>query len=77
VTLSDEFSPQHEISERHLVAPDEFLDRLFWGRLDPKAPLLLERALQIEQSFEFGDALSPSDIDRRLQFKPTNKTAAS
>jgi 8-oxo-dGTP pyrophosphatase MutT (NUDIX family) len=50
VTLGKAFAPQHEISERHLVMPDEFLDKLFWGRADPKAPLLLERALQIEQN---------------------------
>jgi hypothetical protein len=50
VTLGSDFSPKHEISDRHLVTPDEFLDRLFWGRKDPKAPMLLERALEMERS---------------------------
>jgi ADP-ribose pyrophosphatase YjhB (NUDIX family) len=52
VTLGSDFSPQHEISERFLVMPDELLDKLFWGRMDPKAPLLLDRALEIEQNYE-------------------------
>lgn len=51
VTLGKDFFPKHEITERHLVTPDEFLDRLFWGRTDPAAPLMLERALAMEQSY--------------------------
>jgi ADP-ribose pyrophosphatase YjhB (NUDIX family) len=61
VTLGKAFTPKHEISERHLVTPDDFLDRLFWGRKDPKAPMLLERALEIEQSYESGDVPIPPD----------------
>jgi hypothetical protein len=61
VALDSDFSPKHEIGDRHLVTPDEFLDRLFWGRKDPKAPMLLERALEIEQNFagssSFGELL--------------------
>lgn len=48
ITLNDEFLPQHEIAERRLVAPDDFLDTLFWGRTDPKAGILLDHALQLE-----------------------------
>ncbi len=48
VTLADEFVPRHEIAERKMVAPQDFLDTLFWGREDPKAATLLERALQLE-----------------------------
>ena len=50
VILGNEYAPQHEVTERHLVEPEAFLDRLFWGRTDPKASLLLERALEIEQN---------------------------
>ena len=53
VILGVDFSPKHEVTERHLVSPDEFLDRLFWGRKDPKAPMLLDRALEIEREFTF------------------------
>ena len=49
VTLADEFVPQHEVRLRHLVAPEAFLDTLFWGRDDPKAAVLLQRALEIER----------------------------
>lgn len=49
ITLDDEFRPQHEIAERRLVAPDNFLDTLFWGRTDPKAGILLENALQLDR----------------------------
>jgi len=44
IELADEFRPEHEITRRILVEPEEFLDTLFWGRTDPKAPILLERA---------------------------------
>jgi len=50
VTLGNEFLPRHEVTERYLVCPDEFLDRLFWGWTDPKARMLLERALEIEHN---------------------------
>jgi 8-oxo-dGTP pyrophosphatase MutT (NUDIX family) len=48
ITVNAEFSPTHEVTERVLVKPEEFLDRLFWGRIDPKGTMLLDRALQIE-----------------------------
>jgi hypothetical protein len=49
VTLADEYLPAHEIAQRRLVTPDRFLDALFWGRADPKAAMLLDRALEIER----------------------------
>jgi 8-oxo-dGTP pyrophosphatase MutT (NUDIX family) len=49
VTLADAFVPEHEVMQRHLVSSDDFLDTLFWGRTDPKAAMLLGRALEIEQ----------------------------
>ena len=49
VTLAAEFTPAHEVAFRHLVAPEEFLDTLFWGRHDPKAGLLLATALELDQ----------------------------
>lgn len=48
ITLDDNFTPQHEIGVRKLVAPEAFLDTLFWGRTDPKAGILLALALQLE-----------------------------
>ena len=51
VRLETDFHPEHEITERHLVAPDDFLDTLFWGRSDPKAELLLNLALEIERNY--------------------------
>ena len=49
VTLAEEFVPKHEVQERKLVAPEDFLDTLFWGRQDPKGAMLLERALEQER----------------------------
>lgn len=46
VSLEDDWSPTEEISERVTVAPDRFLDALHFGRSDPKAAFLLERAMQ-------------------------------
>lgn len=51
VTLADHFVPGAETTARHLVSPADFLDTLFWGRLDPKAPLLLQRALALERAY--------------------------
>jgi ADP-ribose pyrophosphatase YjhB (NUDIX family) len=34
-----------ESTLRHFVSPDQFLDTLQWGRIDPKAVMLLEEAL--------------------------------
>ena len=58
VTLADDFVPEHEVTERRLVGPDEFLDALCWGRSDPTAALLLERALAVERERQ-GRATSP------------------
>lgn len=51
VTLAETFTPEHEISERRLVAPSVFLNTLFWGRDDPKAKLLLERAVTCDRAY--------------------------
>lgn len=48
VEVGSDFRPTHEVTIRYLVSPDEFLDRLFWGRIDPKAQMLLQRALDIK-----------------------------
>jgi ADP-ribose pyrophosphatase YjhB (NUDIX family) len=47
----DEFRPEHEMSARRLVAPEEFRATLFWGA-EVTAGLILERGLAIEE----GDA---------------------
>ena len=57
VMLADEFIPKHEVAERKMVAPKDFLDTLFWGREDPKAAMLLERALQLERLHGVGPVL--------------------
>jgi len=49
VSLAETFEPEHEISVRRLVTPEDFLDTLFWGRDDPKAEMLLNRALDFMQ----------------------------
>lgn len=46
IMLADRFVPKHEVTQRVLVPPERFLDTLFWGRRDPKAAMLLERALE-------------------------------
>jgi ADP-ribose pyrophosphatase YjhB (NUDIX family) len=43
----DEFRPEHEMSARRLVAPEEFLATLFWGA-ELSAGLILRRGLAIE-----------------------------
>jgi ADP-ribose pyrophosphatase YjhB (NUDIX family) len=53
VTLADHVGPRPESTLRHIVSPADFLDTLFWGRYDPKAAILLERALELER--EQGD----------------------
>jgi len=50
IELSAAFDPKHEITERLLVSPGDFLDTLFWGRRDPKAPVLLARAREIDRA---------------------------
>lgn len=47
VTLATQVLPRAENTLRHLVAPDRFLDTLQWGRSDPKAAMLLARALEV------------------------------
>jgi 8-oxo-dGTP pyrophosphatase MutT (NUDIX family) len=44
------FVPRHEMTERRLVAPDGFLEHLFWGR-ETSAARILERGLRIERGF--------------------------
>lgn len=51
IQLAEDFIPEFEISERLLVPPEKFLDTLFWGRADPKAALLLERALKANRAY--------------------------
>lgn len=46
ISLESGWVATDEISERITVPPGEFLQALHWGRSDPKAAFLLERALQ-------------------------------
>lgn len=41
-----------EATLRHLVRPKDFLNTLEWGRSDPKAAMLLERALALETGYK-------------------------
>jgi ADP-ribose pyrophosphatase YjhB (NUDIX family) len=50
----DEFRPEHEMTARRLVAPDEFRATLFWGA-ETTAGLILERGLAIEQRDNAGN----------------------
>jgi len=50
VEVAPGFTPACEVTERYLVRPEGFLDRLFWGRADPKAAMLLARALECERA---------------------------
>lgn len=52
ITLDDDFTPEYEVQEYRLVLPEQFLDTLFWGRDDPKAAMLLERASAIDKAYE-------------------------
>jgi hypothetical protein len=49
VRLAKQVFPRAESTLRHLVSVDDFLDALQWGRSDPKAAILLERALEMER----------------------------
>ena len=51
ITLAKQSFPRVESTFRHLVDPGDFLDTLSWGQSDPKAPLLLECALELEQQY--------------------------
>jgi len=42
------WDPQHEIDERRLVSPDDFLQTLTWGSA-PAAAIILEEGLQAER----------------------------
>jgi ADP-ribose pyrophosphatase YjhB (NUDIX family) len=53
VTLAEQHFPRAENTLRHIVAPAVYLDTLYWGRSDPKASLLLEKALAIETRYGF------------------------
>jgi len=46
------FTPEHEMTARRLVATDEFLSTLYWGR-EATARLILERGLAIEDQLKF------------------------
>jgi 8-oxo-dGTP diphosphatase len=59
VALSDDYAPAHEVTERRLVRPDQFLATLSWGGTG-MAALVLDRALAVERGF--GGAL-PSRTD--------------
>lgn len=52
VLLADAYAPTLEVDERLPVAPERFLDLLFWGRDDPKAALLLSKALTANQRYD-------------------------
>lgn len=52
----DEFQPEHEMTDRRLVAPEEFRTILFWGA-EATAGLILERGLAIENG-DAADGLS-------------------
>lgn len=45
--MLEPFLPEHEMTARRLVAPEEFRSALFWGR-EATAGLILERGLAIE-----------------------------
>lgn len=51
ITLAPQDSPRLETTLRHLVSPAKFLDTLQWGHSDPKAAMLLERALEHERVY--------------------------
>lgn len=50
VSLADDWGPNDDISERVVVDVGQFLDALPWGRRDPRAAFLLDRALDLEPS---------------------------
>ncbi len=50
VRLADVYAPELEVDKRLLVPPERFLDTIFWGRTDPKAALLLDKALRADRT---------------------------
>lgn len=51
----ERFTPEHEMTDRRLVRPDQFLDTLFWGG-QTIAALILERGLRIQTVRSAGPA---------------------
>jgi ADP-ribose pyrophosphatase YjhB (NUDIX family) len=51
VILTHQEYPRAESTLRHIVSPANFLDTLQWGRSDPKAPLLLDLALEADARY--------------------------
>ena len=52
VTLAPQAAIRSETTLRHLVSPAKFLDTLEWGHIDPKAAMLLKRALEVERKYQ-------------------------
>lgn len=52
ITLLPQASFRRESTLRHLIPPETFLDTLQWGRIDTKAPMLLEHALAVELKYD-------------------------
>ena len=52
VRLLPQAQPRAEATLRHVVAPAEFLDRLYWGRSDPAARTLLDLAVKVELQYQ-------------------------
>jgi ADP-ribose pyrophosphatase YjhB (NUDIX family) len=52
ITLCPPATARVETTLRHLVPPDNFLDTLEWGRTDPKAAMLLEKVIALEQDYQ-------------------------
>jgi ADP-ribose pyrophosphatase YjhB (NUDIX family) len=61
VTLLPPTPIRMETTLRHLVSPDDFLDTLEWGHSDPKAAMLLERALDVELKYK--DSVDPRRME--------------
>ncbi len=51
VSLAEQKFPRTEQTMRYMVSPADYLDTLAWGRSDPKAPMLLEKALAMELKY--------------------------
>jgi hypothetical protein len=63
----DEFRPEHEMTARQLIAPQQFHTTLFWGA-EVTAGLILERGLAIENGrLGTGDEIVELDDGARLR----------
>lgn len=51
ISLLPQTAIRAESTLRHLISPEDFLDTLEWGRIDPKASMLLECALALEMKY--------------------------